>query len=204
MSDPVIIARIGACLNRHDRPSSDYDLNSGARAQPYGTPRPAAVLIGLVSGNDGVDVILTKRASGLKHHPGQIAFPGGRVDPADTGIVEAALREAEEEIGLDPKQVRVLGTMPDHETFTGFVVTPVIGFVDAGFVPVPERGEVAEIFRIPLTHVLDKSRFRVERRQWRGVWRRYYSVPFGPYYIWGATARMLYALADRMDEAQGA
>jgi 8-oxo-dGTP pyrophosphatase MutT (NUDIX family) len=201
--DPDVIECIAKCLNGRGRRSSDYDLNAGAREQTPRVLSPAAVLIGLLHGKAGIDVIMTKRASGLKHHPGQIAFPGGRVEPDDGSAVEAAVREAREEIGLDPKLVKVLGKMPDHETVTGFVVTPVIGWICGDFVPAAERGEVDEVFRVPLAHVTDKSSFRIERRQWRGVWRRYYTVPYGPHYIWGATGRMLWALADGMDEARG-
>jgi 8-oxo-dGTP pyrophosphatase MutT (NUDIX family) len=143
-------------------------------------------------------VILTKRSSRLKHHPGQIAFPGGKVDDTDAGPVEAALREAREEIGLPAGSVDILGTWSAHETVTGFLMTPVFGIVRDDFRPIPEAGEVDEVFSVPLGHVADPARFRIEGRLWRGQFRRYYVVPYGPYYIWGATARILRALADRM------
>jgi 8-oxo-dGTP pyrophosphatase MutT (NUDIX family) len=141
-------------------------------------------------------IILTKRASGLKHHPGQIAFPGGKQEPHDADITATALREANEEIGLDPASVEILGFLPGHETVTGFDVTPVLARITRPFTPVPESGEVSEVFEVPLTHLLDPAQFRIERRRWRGDWRRYYTVPFGPYYIWGATARILRVMAD--------
>jgi 8-oxo-dGTP pyrophosphatase MutT (NUDIX family) len=160
--------------------------------------RPAGVLVALRPGPRGVEVILTKRSSRLKHHPGQIAFAGGRVDAGDADAVAAALREAEEEIGLMRGSVEVLGTAEAHETVTGFSVTPVFGRVRADFVAVPEAGEVDEVFAVPFAHVADPANYRVEARLWRGAIRHYYTVPYGPHYIWGATARILRALADRM------
>lgn len=160
--------------------------------------RPAAVLVGLIDGAAGPEVLLTKRSSRLRHHPGQIAFPGGKLDPGDASAEAAALREAREEIGLPPGLVEILGRLPNHETVTGFDVVPVVARITGEFVPVAEAGEVAEIFRVPLAFVTDPERFRIEGRRWRGQRRRYFTVPYGPYYIWGATARILRGLADRM------
>jgi 8-oxo-dGTP pyrophosphatase MutT (NUDIX family) len=112
----------------------------------------------------------------------------------------AALREAREEIGLDPAQVEIIGALPMHETVTGFAITPFVGLVRGDWSPIPEAGEVEEVFAVPLHHVLDPARFAIERRQWMGVWRRYYAVPYGPYYIWGATARILRGLAERVGQ----
>lgn len=187
-----------AALSRSGDGSSDFDLNPSVILPAQRKLRPAAVLVPLQTGPRGVELVLTKRASHLKHHPGQIAFPGGKIDAEDDGPVAAALREAREEIGLSPANVDILGQFPAHETVTGYTMTPIFGLIRTPFTPIPERGEVEEVFTVPLAHVTDPARFRVERRRWLGEWRRYYAVPYGPYYIWGATARILRAMADRM------
>ena len=180
--------------------SSDYDLNPGiARAMPQRL-RAASVLVPLVERRDGAAVILTRRTHRLKHHPGQIAFPGGKSEPGDTSALATALREAEEEIGLAPDDVEVLGTLGPHETVTHFTVTPFVGRVRPAFVARPDRSEVDEVFEVPVAFVLDPSNLQVHRRRWAGGWRSYYVIPYGPHYIWGATARMLKSLADRMRE----
>jgi len=185
-------------LSREGVASSDFDLNPDVVLPEGRKLRPAGVLIP-VEVIDGIaHVILTKRSSHLKHHPGQIAFPGGKQDDGDADVVAAALREADEEIGLAPENVRVLGTLPRHETVTSFTVTPVIGEVLAPFDFRPEPGEVDEVFRVPLSHVTNPANFLIEGRRWRGQRRQYHTVPFGPYYIWGATARMLLGLAQRV------
>jgi len=178
--------------------TSDYDLNADVDLPEGRLLRPAAVLVAIKPQPRGPVVILTKRAPTLKHHPGQIAFPGGKVDDGDADPVAAALREAHEEIGLSPQAVDVIGTLPSHETVTGFQVAPVLAIIDKSFVPKPEFAEVAEVFEVPLAHILDRARYSVQSRRWRGARRAYFTVPWGPYYIWGATARMLCALADRM------
>jgi len=116
----------------------------------------------------------------------------------DADVIATALREAHEEIGLPSGLTRVLGTLPCHETVTGFRVTPVVAVLDQRFNAVPEPGEVEEIFEVPLAHLMNPANYMIESRIWRGVRRYYFVVPFGPYYIWGATARMLRGLADRM------
>lgn len=176
--------------------SSDFDLNPDTLLPEGRVLRPAGVLAPIVEGPEGLALLLTKRSAALKHHPGQIAFPGGKQDPGDVDVIAAALREAHEEIGLAPANVEVLGTLPPHETVTSFLVTPVIGFVTRPFEIRPEPGEVDEVFAVPLDHVLDPSNYLVQSRRWRGQMRHYFVVPFGPYYIWGATARMLRAWAE--------
>ena len=184
------------------RPTSDYDLNPNAETWSSNALRPASVLVPIVERSQGPSVFLTKRSSALKHHPGQIAFPGGKIDPVDDGVVGAALREASEEIGLGSHQSEVLGLLPPHETVTGFTVTPVLALVDPTFRPMREVGEVDEVFEVPMLHVMDRSLYSVQSRHWRGELRKYFTVAWGPYYIWGATARMLRALADRMSDAE--
>jgi 8-oxo-dGTP pyrophosphatase MutT (NUDIX family) len=190
--------RLRAALNGPDSGSSDFDLNPGFRLPEGRKLRPAAVLIAVGDAPGGASVLLTKRASGLKHHAGQIALPGGKIDPGDIDATAAALREAEEEVGLPPRLVEPLGQLPTHETVTGYSVTPILARVSGPFAPRPCQGEVEEAFFVPLAHLADPSRYRVERRLWLGQWRNYYIVPWGPYYIWGATARMLRQLADRL------
>lgn len=186
-------------LEREGLPSSDFDLNPDAVLPENRRLRPAGVLVPLIERTSGTQVILTKRSSALKHHPGQVAFPGGKQDEGDVDIIAAALREAEEEIALDRSNVEVLGVLPAHETVTGFIVTPVLARVHAHFEPRAEPGEVAEVFEAPLAHLTDPARFIVQSRRWRGQRRHYYTVPYGPYYIWGATARILRALAERIE-----
>jgi 8-oxo-dGTP pyrophosphatase MutT (NUDIX family) len=196
MTDPVE-AGLRAALARPAGPSSDFDLNPDLRPASTKGLRPAAVLIPIWLRPEGAALILTKRSSHLKHHPGQIAFPGGKVDASDAGPQAAALREAQEEIGLDPSRVQIIGTLPVHETVTGFAMTPFVGLLRGTFTPLPEAGEVEEVFTVPLSHILLPDRFAIGQRLWMGVSRRYYTVPYGPYYIWGATARILRGLAER-------
>lgn len=187
--------RLATILTRPQAASSDYDLNPEVRLPPGRVLRPAAVLVPVWLRGGEASVLLTKRASHLKHHPGQVAFPGGKVDETDASPEAAALREAHEEIGLSADLVTILGRLPPHETVTGFAVTPVLSLVSGPFEPQPEAGEVDEVFTVPLDHLLDPASFSVQRRRWRGEWRRYYAVPWGPYYIWGATARILRGMA---------
>ncbi len=180
--------------------SSDFDLTPEVRdtLPPGRKLKPAAVLIALVERPEGPGVLLTRRSRRLKAHPGQIAFPGGRVDDDDPSNWHAALREAQEEIGLDPALVTSLGVMPRHETVTGFDVEPHVGRVAPGFSVRAAEAEVAEVFEVPLAFLLDPANFQIHARQWQGRTRRYFAVPWGPYYIWGATARILKVLSDRV------
>ncbi|PTQ69714.1 CoA pyrophosphatase [Celeribacter persicus] len=195
---PIDRDALRALLRDPGASSSDFDLNRGLRPSVKAKLRPAGVLVPIRETPQGLRLILTKRSSALKHHPGQIAFPGGRVDPTDRDPVDAALREATEEIGLPRALVEVLGGLPTHETVTQFEMFPVLGWISDDFTPVPEEGEVSEVFDVPLSHVLDPNNFAIQSRRWRGQMRSFYTVPYGPYYIWGATARILRVLAERV------
>jgi 8-oxo-dGTP pyrophosphatase MutT (NUDIX family) len=194
------ITTLRRALEGSGAPSSDFDLNPDVVLAEGRKLRPAAVLCAFQRGAQGLELVLTKRASHLKHHPGQIAFPGGKVDQGDADVTATALREAREEIGLCSEQVDILGHLPSHETVTGFRVTPVVALIHGRFDPVPEPGEVDEVFAAPFDHVTDPAKFMIQSRRWRGMRRSYFTVPLGPYYIWGATARMLRGLAERIEQ----
>ncbi|SDW72342.1 8-oxo-dGTP pyrophosphatase MutT, NUDIX family [Albimonas donghaensis] len=181
--------------------SSDFDLLPGGRASfpPAGAPlRQAGVLCPLVDRGDGLRVILTRRADHLRQHAGQVAFPGGRVDPTDPSLLHAALREADEEIGLAAHQVDIFGAIDGHETGTGYAITPFVGLVTPDFAPRSDPSEVAEVFEPPLAFLMDPANRRTESRYFQGRDRRYYAMPWEGRYIWGATARMLVGLSDRL------
>lgn len=158
-------------------------------------PRPAAVLVPLVE-RPQLSVLLTQRATQLRNHAGQISFPGGRIEPGDEGVTQAALREAHEEIGLEPQFVSVAGYLPDHVVMTGFRVTPVVAFVRPGFELKLDSSEVEDAFEVPLDHVFDPAnhRLRLRRSGFTGEDVQFKDIPFGERNIWGATAGMLLTL----------
>jgi len=163
-------------------------------------PTPAAVLVGVVD-RPQPTVLLTERPTTMRKHPGQISFPGGRIDPDDEGPAAAALREADEEIGLSPAFVEVVGTTDRYRTITGFEVTPVIAVVRPGFTLRCEPREVADAFEAPLDYLLDPARQQVRTVEWRGRERTYYEILWEGRRIWGATAAMLVNLSRRLELA---
>jgi 8-oxo-dGTP pyrophosphatase MutT (NUDIX family) len=160
--------------------------------------RDAAVLIPVVDHRDGATIILTKRTEKLRTHSGQIAFPGGSVDPSDTSPQDAALRETEEEIGLDRSFVKVIGRLPDYVSGSGFRVAPVIGIVRPGFLLTLNADEVDNAFEVPLAFLMNEANHGRESREWQGHMRRYYVMPYGDHYIWGLTAGIIRELYERL------
>ena len=156
----------------------------------------AAVLIPIVKRQKGLNVILTKRSSKLKQHPGQIAFPGGKLNKTDDSLEAAALRETHEEIGISPEDVNILGRLAQHSTVTGFQISPFVGQIEDNVSMKVQITEVAEIFEVPLSYLMNANNYRVENLTWQNKKRYFYNIPYGPYYIWGATARILKGLAD--------
>lgn len=155
--------------------------------------RSAAVLIALVESEiDGsLQVLLTKRASHLKHHPSQVSFPGGKVEPADASLIDTALREAFEEVGLSRQAITVVGQLPPYETISGFHVTPIVAIVASAQTYQMDKNEVAEIFQVPLQHFLTTDKHHVFVASKNGKQHKVHFMPYKHYHIWGATAVML-------------
>ena len=159
---------------------------------------PASVLFPIVRRETGWNVLLTQRTDHLRDHPGQISFPGGRVEDSDASLAAAALREATEEIGLPASQVEVLGYLPEYRTGTGYRITPVVGCVTPPFTLSPDPREVAEVFEVPLAFLLDAANYREYERELQGRMRRYFAVPYERYFIWGATAGIIVSLSSAL------
>jgi 8-oxo-dGTP pyrophosphatase MutT (NUDIX family) len=173
-------------------PSTGIPYSEGAGAPGVKLKRkPAAVLVPLIEMPVGYSVLLTKRTSDLKQHAGQIAFPGGRMEETDADPVACALRETEEETGLPPAAVEILGTLDPYLTITGYEVTPVVGVITPPFTLKPDPIEVAETFEVPLSFLMDPANHHRVEREYKGLTRAYYAMPFGQKYIWGATAGMI-------------
>ncbi|MCJ2036565.1 CoA pyrophosphatase [Methylobacterium sp. J-068] len=180
-------------------PRGDHDLDGANPAiVPPRPHRRAAVLVPVVPRGDGLRVLFTVRASHLRDHSGQIAFPGGKIDPGDATPAEAALREAQEEVGLMAESIRVLGYLDPYLSATGFLVLPVLGLVDPAARLSVNPQEVAATFEAPLIHLLDRSERRIEQAVWRGRQRRYYAITYGEFRIWGVTAGIVNNLHERL------
>jgi 8-oxo-dGTP pyrophosphatase MutT (NUDIX family) len=179
--------------------TSDFDLSKAyGPTQEDGPPTPASVLIALVERDHGLSVILTRRSDTLRRHTGQIALPGGRRDPGETSW-QTALREAHEEIGLEPGFVSVVGLSTPYRTGTGYLITPVVGFVRPGFTLTANPDEVADIFETPFGFLMDPANLEEHERELpSGETRRFYAYTHEDRFIWGATAGMLRALYDRL------
>ena len=181
----------------HATAPSDYDLNPGMTPAAAGTLRPAAVLIPVVA-RDTLTVLLTQRTDTLARHAGQIAFPGGLIDANDANPAAAALREAHEEVGLDPVLITPLGFLDSYRTGTGYRIEPLVALVDPGFVLTLQESEVAEAFEVPLAFLMDPANHQLHSRVWQGAERRFYAIPYETRYIWGATAGILKNMHERL------
>lgn len=180
---------------------SDDDLNPDLRAiDPLKTRRAAAVLVPVVLHEPELTVLLTQRTDHLASHAGQVAFPGGKIEPREDALA-AALRETREETGLDQSYIEPVGFLDAYLTRTSFEVVPVVALVKPGFVLAPHEGEVAAVFEVPLRFLMSQENHARHSREWLGKQRYFYAMPYGDRYIWGATAGMIMNLYDRLYRA---
>ena len=177
--------------------------DQGADALRAAPRRAAAVLIGVVARADGPTILFTRRTAHLKAHAGQISFPGGSIEPEDAGPIAAALREAQEEIGLDPTLVEVLGRLDPYDTITGFRVHPIVGWIEPPVAFALDPFEVEELFEVPLAFILDRANHASGTVERGGRTRRFFRLPFRHYDIWGATAGMLINFVAAVEGAAG-
>lgn len=175
----------------------DHDLNPHVtRVRGAAALTPAAVLVPIVMRQAALHVLFTRRADHLARHAGQVSFPGGRLNGGSETAIEAALRETEEEIGLGRTHVEVLAELDPYETGTGFRIQPFVGLVQEGFALNVDGAEVAEVFEVPLAFLMDRRNHATHAGVWQGVERRYFAIPFGRHYIWGATAGIVVNMHD--------
>ena len=181
---------------------SDYHPESKQRSAhlQHVSLRSASVLIGLVERQGRLQVILTKRAAHLKHHPGQISFPGGKVEPSDPNAHFTALREAEEEIGLRYDEVNIIGHLPDLLTISRFQVTPVIAFVDPNYQPKLDKNEVDYLFEVPLEFLAHTANMTTHRFNINGSNHRVLAIPYQSHFIWGVTAQIIQSLQTQLSQ----
>lgn len=185
--------------NRLEAPRSDFELNPTMRAELAHVPiRPAAVLVGIVLRPEEPTVLLTQRNEHLPTHSGQISFPGGKVDACDATPLDAALREAEEEVGLDRRHVEIVGFLDTYQTGTGFRIMPAVGLLTPPFELTVNVGEVKDAFEVPLSFLMDARNHQKKSGEWRGRIRHFYAMPYGERYIWGATAGIIRNLHERL------
>lgn len=177
---------------------SDFDLQPElARELATPSPRPAAVLVPIVM-RAQLSVLLTLRTDTLPSHAGQISFPGGKIDEQDAGPAAAALREAWEEIGLEARLVEPLGYLDAYRTGTGYAIHPLVALIEPGFSPRPNPAEVAQVFEVPFSFLMDAANHQRHARTWQGRERHFYAMPYGEHFIWGATAGIIRNLHQRL------
>jgi 8-oxo-dGTP pyrophosphatase MutT (NUDIX family) len=189
------VGRRGSHLAATPGLRGDHSLNPGT-PPPSGGLTGAAVLVPLVDHPTGLTVLLTQRTAHLSDHAGQISFPGGRIEPSDEHPVAAALREAEEEVGLPASHVDIVGRLDTYVTGTGFEIVPVVALVRPPYPQRPDPFEVAEVFEVPLDFLIDPGNLQRGSREWKGTTRFFFALPYEDRYIWGATAGMLVNLAE--------
>lgn len=177
-----------------ERPSPNKD--------GFAAGRPAAVLIAVAEVPEPV-VYFTQRSQALRHHPGQVSFPGGRWEAGDAGLADTALREAREEIGLDGRHVRILGALPNYHTGTGFTISPFVGWIGEVQPLSPDQREVDRIFGVPLSYAAEPSHYRTKVLCRQGRRHSFYALDYEDNHIWGATAGILIDLAARLAEVRG-
>jgi 8-oxo-dGTP pyrophosphatase MutT (NUDIX family) len=175
----------------------DYDLNPDNRPVKKPDLFPAAVLLPIIERPEPT-VLFTERNANLKRHPGQVSFPGGRVEPDDASLVQTALRETHEETGIEASFITVAGFLDAYETGTGYAVLPVVGLLSEGFALVPNTDEVANIFEVPLSFLLNPANREKNQMEWQGKMRSFYAFRYNGHYIWGATAAMLVNFSERI------